>query len=98
MKKIFFECFRKPKIFFIIFTVIISYEQGLLKAEENYIKDMQIDSSTKVDEKNSELPTNPFEIVEMIRRATSLNDATSPSDAIDDAIESFTMIDDSEKI
>ena len=35
------------------------------------------------------LPTNPFEIVEMIRRQNSLNEATKPSDAIDEALNSF---------
>ena len=35
------------------------------------------------------LPTNPFEIVDMLRKANSLNDATNPSDAIDEAIKSF---------
>ena len=35
------------------------------------------------------IPTNPFELVEMIRRFNSLNDATNPSDAIDDALKSF---------
>ena len=52
---------------------------------------MQIDSSTKIDSKSSDLPTNPFEIVEMLRRANSLNDATKPSDAIDDALKSFNI-------
>ena len=44
------------------------------------------------DEDNLDLPTNPFEIVDMLRRANSMNDATKPSDAIDDAIKSFDMI------
>ena len=44
------------------------------------------------DEDNFELPTNPFEIVDRIRRANSMNDATKPADAIDDAIKSFDMI------
>tara|TARA_B100000925_G_scaffold253237_1_gene205628 strand:- start:192 stop:356 length:165 start_codon:yes stop_codon:yes gene_type:complete len=43
-------------------------------------------------EDNLDLPTNPFEIVDRIRRANSMNDATNPSDAIDDAIKSFDMI------
>ena len=99
MKKILFELFRKQIFFLIVLTATISYKQDLLNAEETYLlKDMQINSSTKVDEKNSKLPTNPFEIVEMIRRATSLNEATNPTDAIDDAIESFNMIDDTEKL
>ena len=37
----------------------------------------------------SVIPTNPFELVEMIRRYNSLNDATNPSDAIDNALKSF---------
>ena len=48
-----------------------------------------MDSSTKTEEDSSSLPTNPFELVEMIRRQNSMNDATNPSDAIDDALESF---------
>ena len=35
---------------------------------------------------------NPFEVVEMIRRYNSLNDATNPSDALDDAIKSFNSL------
>ncbi len=34
----------------------------------------------------------------MIRRANSLNDATIPSDAIDDALKSFNKIDEKEKL
>jgi len=44
------------------------------------------------DENNLNFPTNPFEIVDMIRRSNSMNDATKPSDAIDEAIKSFDMI------
>ena len=52
-------------------------------------EELQIDSSTKTEEDSSAIPTNPFEIVEMIRRYNSMNDATNPSDAIDDALNSF---------
>jgi len=52
---------------------------------------LQIDSSTKAEDDKSVIPTNPFEIVEMIRRQNSLNDATKPSDAIDDALKSFNI-------
>ena len=34
----------------------------------------------------------------MIRKANSMNDATEPSDAIDDALKSFNMIDEKEKL
>ena len=62
-----------------------------LKAEY-FGEELQIDSSTKTEEDGSFLPTNPLEIVEMIRRQNSLNDATNPSDAIDDALKSFNSL------
>ena len=42
--------------------------------------------------------TNPFEIVDRIRRATSMNEATKPSEAIDDALKTFDMIKDENQI
>ena len=98
MKNYFFECFNNPISFFIFFIVCISHAKGFLNAGEYYLKDMQIDSSTKFDEKSSDLPSNPFEIVDMIRRANSMNNATNPSDAIDDALESFYIIDETKKL
>ena len=53
---------------------------------------MEIDTSTKSDDNGSVIPTNPFQIVEMIRRYNSMNDATNPSDAIDDALDSFNSL------
>jgi len=70
---------------------VISLNSNLLRSQESYLEDLEIDSSTKLENDNI-LPTNPFEIVEMIRRANSMNDATKPSDAIDDALKSFDMI------
>ena len=63
----------------------------LLNAENLYFEEMQIDSSTKTGDEKI-LPENPFEIVEMIRRYNSMNDATNPSDAIDDALKSFNTL------
>ena len=57
-------------------------------------EELEIDNSTKTDDNSSAIPTNPFEIVEMIRRYNSLNDATNPSDAIDDALKSFNNLED----
>ena len=62
-----------------------------LNAEDLFGK-LEIDNSTKTDQDSSALPTNPFEIVEMIRRQNSMNDATNPSDAIDDALKSFNSL------
>ena len=98
MKSSFLKYFINPKYIFIFFIALLSFSTDLFKAEESYLKEMKIDSSTKFDENSSSLPNNPFEIVEMIRRANSMNDATLPSDAIDDALKSFSMIDDKEKL
>ena len=65
---------------------------------EYLFEDLEIDTSTKEDDDSSAIPTNPFEIVEMIRRYNSLNDATNPSDALDDALESFNSLEKKEEI
>ena len=71
--------------------MLIFFKGEHLNAEYIFEK-LEIDDSTKTDEDSSVLPTNPFEIVEMIRRQNSLNDATDPSDAIDDALRSFNSL------
>ena len=73
----------------ILFISLINIKSSLLSAEESYLNEIEINSSTKSDTNSSDLPTNPFELVEMIRRANSMNDATKPSDAIDDALKLF---------
>ena len=70
---------------------LISLRGETLNAE-NLFEELQIDNSTKADDDKSVIPTNPFEIVEMIRKFNSLNDATNPSDAIDDALKSFNSL------
>ena len=88
MKNYFCKNLFKP-VYLVIFLIpLISLKSNFLNAE--YLtEELQIDSSTKTEDDTSVIPTNPFEIVEMIRRYNSLNDATNPSDAIDDALESF---------
>ena len=81
----------------IFFSSLIFSEGALLNAE--YLsKELEIDTSTKSEEDGSVIPTNPFEIVEMIRRQNSMNDATNPSDAIDDALRSFNSLEDNSEI
>ena len=75
----------------ILFIPLFSLKSDLLNAE--YLsEELQIDYSTKTEDDGSVIPTNPFEIVEMIRRYNSLNDATKPSDAIEDALKSFNSL------
>ena len=83
---------------FIIFISFINIKTTLLSAEESYLNEIEIDSSTKFDTNNSALPSNAFEIVEMLRRANSMNDATKPSDAIDDALKLFNMDEEKESL
>ena len=75
----------------IFFILLISAKGNYLNAEDLFGK-LEIGSSTKTDQDSSDFPTNPFEIVEMIRRQNSMNDATNPSDAIDDALNSFNSL------
>tara|TARA_B100000282_G_scaffold260060_1_gene208231 strand:+ start:114 stop:392 length:279 start_codon:yes stop_codon:yes gene_type:complete len=82
----------KPISLFIFLLSVISLKVDFLKSEYAF-EEMEIDSSTKQDDDSSVIPTNPFELVEMIRRYNSLNDATKPSDAIDDALKSFNSLD-----
>ena len=88
MKIYSYENLSKPITLIIFLISIISFKGNLLNAE--YLsEELQIESSTKSDDGESAIPTNPFELVEMIRRYNSLNDATNPSDALDNALEAF---------
>ena len=92
-------CIKLSKtIHLVIFLISLIYFQGEFLNAEYLSDELQIDSSTKTEEDGSVIPTNPFEIVEMIRRYNSLNDATKPSDAIDDALNSFNSWEEKEEI
>ena len=97
MKIYFLKNFSKPIPLVIFFISLISFKGDLLNAEY-LLQELQIDSSTKTEEDKSVIPTNPFEIVEMIRRYNSMNDATKPSDAIDDALKLFNNLEEKEEI
>ena len=85
---------------FIFLVLFFTLKIDPSKAEDTYLylEEMEIDSSTKDDGSSSEIPTNPFEIVEMIRRANSMNNATNPSDALDEALDTFNIIEENKKI
>tara|TARA_B100001248_G_scaffold234141_1_gene196056 strand:- start:174 stop:458 length:285 start_codon:yes stop_codon:yes gene_type:complete len=90
--KNYFCKYLSKSITLLIFSIsLISLKSDLLNAEY-LLEEMEIDTSTKSDENGSIIPTNPFQIVEMIRRYNSMNDATKPSDAIDDALNSFNSL------
>ena len=91
MKNYFCKSLPRPITFVIFFTLLISLKGDYLNAEYLF-KELEIDTSTKKEDDSSVIPTNPFELVEMIRRNNSMNDATDPSDAIDDALKSFNSL------
>ena len=91
MKNLFSKRLSKSISLVIFFISIISLK-GVSTNAEYLLKELEIDTSTKTEDESSVLPTNPFEIVEMIRRQNSMNDATNPSEAIDDALESFKSV------
>jgi len=91
MKNYFCKTLPKHVNFVVFFILLISLKGDYLNAEYLF-EELEIDTSTKTDDDSSVLPNNPFELVEMIRRQNSLNDATNPSDAIDDALESFNNL------
>ena len=91
MKIYFCKRLPQPMSLVIIFIFLIPLKGDYLNAEY-FLKELETDSSTKTEGDSSALPTNPFELVEMIRRQNSMNDATNPSYAIDDALRSFNNL------
>ena len=97
MKYNFNRKYSKSISLIIFFISLISLKGDFLSAEYLF-EELEIDTSTKKDENSSGIPTNPFEIVEMIRRQNRMNDATNPSDAIDDALKSFNNLEEKSEI
>ena len=97
MKNYFCKSLPRPITFVIFFTLLFSLKGDYLNAEYLF-EELEIDTSTKTEDDSSVLPTNPFELVEMIRRQNSMNDATNPSDAIDDALKSFDTLEGKQEI
>ena len=88
-----YSCKRLPRsIFFVIFFTLLIFLKGDYLNAEYLFEELEIDTSTKTEDDSSAFPTNPFELVEMIRRQNSMNNATDPSDAIDDALKSFNSL------
>ena len=91
MKNYFCKSLPNPVAFVFFFILLISLKGDYSNAE--YLsEEFEIDNSTKTEEDGSVIPTNPFELVEMIRRQNIMNDATNPSDAIDNALKSFNSL------
>ena len=97
MKNYFCKSVFKPITDEIFSTLLITLKGDYLNSEYLF-KELEIDTSTKTDNESSAFPNNPFELVEMIRRQNSMNDATDPSAAIDDALRSFNSLEENQEI
>ena len=97
MKNNFFKSLPNQITFVFFFTSLIALKGDYLSAEYLF-EELEIDTTTKDEGDSSVIPTNPFELVEMIRRQNSLNNATNPSDAIDDALKSFNNLEEKQEI
>tara|TARA_Y100000287_G_C13936178_1_gene217174 strand:- start:165 stop:458 length:294 start_codon:yes stop_codon:yes gene_type:complete len=97
MKNYFYKTLPKPITSVIFFILLISLKGDYINAEYLF-EEEEIDTSTKTEEGSTVIPTNPFELVEMIRRQNSLNDATNPTDAIDEALKSFNTLEEKQEI
>ena len=91
MKNYFYKRVFKPIMVLIFFTLLVPLKSEYLNSEYLF-EELEIDTSTKTEDESSILPTNPFELVEIIRRQNSMIDATDPSDAIDDALRSLNSL------
>ncbi len=97
MKNYFCKIASKSIPLIVFFIPLVFLKGDFLNAEYLFVE-LKIDTSTKRDENSSVIPSNPFELVEMIRRQNSMNDATNPSDAIDDALKSFNGLEEKKEI
>ena len=91
MKNYFCKNLPKSISLIIFFISLISLKGNFLSAEYLF-EELEIDNSTKTDKNSSGIPTNPFELVDPLRTQNRMNDATNPSDAIDDALRSFNSL------
>ena len=94
MKNYFCAKLSKQIPLFVVLSSLFTLKGDFLNAEYLF-EESQIDDSTKIED-TSAIPTNPFEIVEMFRRYNSMNNATNPSDAIDEALKSFNSLEEEE--
>ena len=73
-----------------LYSLGFFYNELVVSSQENYFEEMELYNNTQDGlDSNKSIPTNPFEIVDMLRNVNSMNDATSPSDAVDEAIKTF---------
>ena len=86
-----------PKLFFAVLPISLLLVNGFWPSQ--VIKIVELDSASQKrdvyssfdseENEDSLLPTNPFKLLENLRRSNSMEGATTPRDALDDAIKAF---------
>ena len=76
-------------MYIVFLFIFLIFSNGNYLNAESFLEELEIGTSTKTGEQSSAFPNNPFELMDMIKRYNSMNDATNPSDAIDDALRSY---------
>ncbi len=74
----------------LIFTEISSKgNNSVLAGLNNKNQHESMHSSFEDNEEDSAFPTNPMELINVLRSIEAMNNRTDPSDAIDDALKAF---------
>ncbi len=73
---------------FLIGDAFVSKNAFLRADSKDPAEDNNLHSSFE-DENKTEFPTNPLELLRVLREIESINNRSSPSDAIEDALKAF---------
>ena len=88
MKYIFSLFFVISFLFLLVGDTFLNKKAFLLADFKDPSKAEDIHSSFD-DENDSDFPTNPLELLNVLRQIESINNRSSPSDAIEDALKAF---------
>ena len=84
-------------IFITTWRVVSSSRFTEISEVKNYSTDYTKDIFSTFDtenEKDQGLPIDPFDLMNRLKQAGAMNDATTPSDALDEAINAFDDLQD----
>ena len=75
---------------FLFISQVLLANTNTFASQNKFMPDRDIDSSFK--EKNEpSVPVNPMDVMNLMRQITASDDATSPTDALDEAIEAYEI-------
>ncbi len=69
---------------FAFFSEVRSSDLGRIDSDRDVYKSFEADDKPQLG-----IPTTPFELIDIIKKSSAMDDATIPSDAIDEALKGF---------